>query len=77
MAWKLTCDNTRLVEEVESITSMEFASLSVREIRGALRFISVVNAGGDFKSAMGEHLIMDGDYEDRKGLLPEPEGGAS
>ena len=77
MAWKLTCDNSRLVEEVGSITGMEFASLSVREIRGAHRVISVVNAGGDFESAMGEHLIMDGDYEDRKRPLPEPQGGAS
>ena len=73
----MTFDNTRLVEEVESITGMEFAGLSVREVKGALTVISVVNAGGDFESAMGEHLIMDGDHEDGKGPLPEPEGGAS
>ena len=66
MTWKI--NNTRLVEEVESI---EFAGLSVREVKGALTVISVVNAGGDFELAMGEHLIMDGDHEDGKGPLPE------
>ena len=75
MTWKM--NNTRLVEEVESITGIVFEDLTVREIKGALRVISTVNAGGDFESAMGEYLIMDGDYEDGKGPLPEPEGGRS
>jgi hypothetical protein len=75
MTWKM--NNTDLVEEVESITGIVFEDLTVREIKGALRVISMVNAGGDPDSAMGEHLIMDGDYEDGKGPLPEPEGGAA
>ena len=70
-------NNTRLVEEVESITGIVLEDLTVREIKGALRVISTVNAGGDFESAMGEHLILDGDYEDGRGPLPEPEKGAS
>jgi hypothetical protein len=57
-------NNTRLVEEVESVTGIVFDDLTVREIKGALRVVSMVNAGGDLDAAFVEHLILDGDYED-------------